>query len=126
VLVVTTTVRMVNRVWRYGKLSKIVRDNSHRANRRTHSHTASLGPAVPLDAVLVVRTAHRRSAKDASQICGANETDRPALSKGLSIRPPPATIPIVALAPALTVFFAPDGRRIRLLPVSTSWPMTVA
>lgn len=51
---------------------------------------------------------------------------RPALSKGLSIRPPPATIPMVARADPETVFLAPDGRRSRVLFSSTECPMTVA
>lgn len=51
---------------------------------------------------------------------------RPALSMGLSIRPPPATMPTVQRAIEDTVFLAPEGRRMRVLPESWSWPMTVA
>ena len=47
-------------------------------------------------------------------------------SMGLSRRPPPATIPMVARASALTNFLAPEGRRMRVRPESASCLMTVA
>ena len=40
---------------------------------------------------------------------------RPAFSMGLSIRPPPATMPIAARAFDVSVFFWPDGMRTRTL-----------
>ena len=51
---------------------------------------------------------------------------RPAFSSGLSIRPPPATMPTAARARELTSFFCPDGRRRRVLPVVSMWPMICA
>jgi hypothetical protein len=47
------------------------------------------------------------------------------LNSGLSVRPPPATIPIIPLAPLLITFFAPLGSLTRVLPSSGLWPMTV-
>lgn len=41
-----------------------------------------------------------------------------ALSNGLSVRPPPATIPIMPLELLLMTFFAPDGSFTRVLPSS--------
>jgi hypothetical protein len=35
---------------------------------------------------------------------------------GLSVRPPPAMMPTIARHSLLTVFFAPDGMRMRVVP----------
>ena len=48
---------------------------------------------------------------------------RPAFSSGLSMRPPPATMPTAPRAFELTSFFCPDGRRRRVFPVFSMWPM---
>lgn len=49
----------------------------------------------------------------------------PALSMGLSIRPPPAMIPTMARHLFETVFRAPEGSLMRVLPASGSWVMMV-
>mmetsp|Transcript_48496 Transcript_48496/g.160714 ORF Transcript_48496/g.160714 Transcript_48496/m.160714 type:complete len:291 (+) Transcript_48496:11-883(+) len=47
---------------------------------------------------------------------------RPALSRGLSMRPPPATMPIDARDADEMVFFCPDGSRTRVFPApSMCW-----
>ena len=51
---------------------------------------------------------------------------RPALSMGLSVRPPPATMPTIALQTDLTLFLPPDGRRSFVVPFSSSCVTTTA
>ena len=51
---------------------------------------------------------------------------RPAFSSGLSMRPPPATMPTAARAPEFTSFFCPEGRRRRVLPTPSMWPTICA
>merc|ERR1712130_333244 len=51
---------------------------------------------------------------------------RPALRRGLSIRPPPATTPTVARHRLSSTFLAPEGILIRVLPVSRLREMTTA
>jgi len=50
---------------------------------------------------------------------------RDALSIGLSVLPPPATIPTIPRTELLTTFLAPLGSLILVLPSSGLWPMTV-
>lgn len=50
---------------------------------------------------------------------------RDAFIIGLSVLPPPATMPIMPRTELLTTFFAPDGSLMRVLPSSGLWPMTV-
>lgn len=49
----------------------------------------------------------------------------PALSMGLSIRPPPAIRPTIALHLLEMVFLAPEGILMRVLPASASCVMIV-
>merc|ERR1719323_209440 len=49
----------------------------------------------------------------------------PALSTGLSIRPPPATMPTTARQLEGTVFLEPEGKRIRVFFMSSEWPTTM-
>lgn len=47
------------------------------------------------------------------------------LRRGLSVRPPPATIPIIPREPEWTTFLAPEGSLMRVLPSSGLWPTMV-
>merc|ERR1719264_362145 len=49
----------------------------------------------------------------------------PALSTGLSIRPPPATMPTIARQVEGRFFRAPEGKRIRVFFMSSEWPTTM-
>merc|ERR1719242_1329817 len=49
----------------------------------------------------------------------------PALSTGLSIRPPPATMPTIARHEEGRFFREPDGKRIRVFFMSSEWPTTM-
>merc|ERR1712219_46353 len=51
---------------------------------------------------------------------------RPALRRGLSIRPPPAITPTVARHRESRTFLAPDGSLMRVLPVSVLCEMITA
>uniref|UniRef100_A0A1A9V5S6 Secreted protein n=1 Tax=Glossina austeni TaxID=7395 RepID=A0A1A9V5S6_GLOAU len=53
-------------------------------------------------------------------------TARPAFRMGLSIRPPPATIPTIARLAEGTTFLAPDGSFTRVFFVSVLCAITVA
>ena len=94
VLMVTTTVGMVDRV---------------------HGNTTSLWPRITLHSGLVLRTGCL--CKIVSPF-PALEIYRHLLSIGLSVRPPPATIPIMPRAVLRTTFFAPLGSLTRVLPSS--------
>lgn len=50
---------------------------------------------------------------------------REAFRRGLSVRPPPATIPIIPRELLLTTFLAPEGSLTRVLPSSGLWPTMV-
>mmetsp|Transcript_7688 Transcript_7688/g.13894 ORF Transcript_7688/g.13894 Transcript_7688/m.13894 type:complete len:87 (+) Transcript_7688:173-433(+) len=50
----------------------------------------------------------------------------PALRRGLSIRPPPATTPTMARQLESTTFLVPDGSLMRVLRVSVFWLTMVA
>merc|ERR1719489_440968 len=71
-----------------------------------HGHTTNLGPRVPLSLVL--------------------EGALPAFNRGLSILPPPATMPTIARLLEGIVFFDPDGNFTFDLPTSGLWVMMVA
>merc|ERR1712137_508080 len=50
---------------------------------------------------------------------------RDAFRRGLSVRPPPATIPTIPRQVLGRTFLAPEGSLTRVLPSSGLWPMTV-
>ena len=102
VLMVTTTVRVVDGV---------------------HSNTTSTGPAVRR---YQNQIGNDREFMDLLRLALNLWNARPALSNGLSILPPPATMPTVARAPPEMVFFEPEGSRILVLFSSGECPMTVA
>ena len=87
-----------------------------------HGHTASLGPRVALDSKLVLGT--RRLCYLVSPISLHAHTQY-VLNSGFSVRPPPATIPIMPRELLLMTFFAPDGSLMRVLPSSGLCPITV-
>lgn len=100
-LVVTTTVGMVDGV---------------------HGYTTSPGPAVALGGELhVVSPDTSITTTSLLTLCLA----RDAFMRGLSVRPPPATIPTIPRHPLGRTFLAPDGSLTRVLPSSGLWPMTV-
>ena len=101
-LVVTTTVRVVDGV---------------------HGNTTSLGPAVALGSELspLLANAFQHSTSIMHTLCLA----RDAFMRGLSVRPPPATIPTIPRHELGRTFLAPEGSLTRVLPSSGLWPMTV-
>ncbi len=123
-LMVTTTVRlsyvshMTFKIINSAKVSEVTY-----MVHRVHGHTTSLGPRVALDLELV---------HCAGGLCHqispipkpAKEQHHP-LSNGLSVLPPPATIPIMPRAEERTTFLAPLGSLTRVLFSSGLWPMTV-
>lgn len=110
-LVVTTSVRVVN-----GVLSsrKSIRPDQHTRLESCKHGTQSLTMATPrvLGQLFLLPLALKNA--------------RPAFNKGLSTRPPPATIPTVARANDEMVFLEPEGNLIRVFLSSTECPMTVA
>ena len=83
-----------------------------------HGHTTSLGPGVAFDCELVLGTGGLYKAQLAlSHGIGRDRTDD-VLNNGLSVRPPPATMPIMPLALLLMTFFAPLGSLTLVLPSS--------
>ena len=99
-LMVTTTVRMVDGV---------------------HGNTTSPGPAIALSSKLKQVSNFLSSRTSKRTLCFA----RDAFMRGLSVRPPPATIPTIPRQVLGRTFFAPDGSLTRVLPSSGLWPMTV-
>lgn len=89
-----------------------------------HSNTTSLGPRVTLDGELMLsaRSLCREFVRDTpikKKACVKKVEKRvDLLSKGLSVRPPPATIPTIPLAELLTTFLAPEGSLTRVMPSS--------
>lgn len=100
-LVVTTTVGMVDGV---------------------HGNTTSPGPAVALGSELSgVSDCAGPNTITTHTLCLA----RDAFMRGLSVRPPPATIPTIPRHELGRTFLAPDGSLTRVLPSSGLWPITV-
>jgi hypothetical protein len=99
-LVVTTSVGMVDGV---------------------HGNTTSPGPAVALGGELGISAFVERTIIAVHTLCLA----RDAFMRGLSVRPPPATMPTIPRHELGRTFLAPDGSLTRVLPSSGLWPMTV-
>lgn len=118
-----------------------------------HGNTTDAGPAVTLRPVLVHGTASlcatqpaakgtdddreelgkagslSRGGRRTTSLCKASRVGviiAYVLSKGLSVRPPPATMPTMARDCEGRTFLLPDGRRTRVLPVSRLCAMMVA
>ena len=89
-----------------------------------HGHTTSLGPRVALDGELVLGTRRLCMFVSVASVDQERVVEH-VLSRGLSVRPPPATIPIIPRTVLLTTFFAPLGSFTRVCPASGLCPMTV-
>ena len=83
-----------------------------------HSHTTSLGPGVAFDCELVLGTGGLCKAQLAPAHGIGRDRIDDVLNSGLSVLPPPATMPIMPLALLLMTFFAPLGSLTLVLPSS--------
>ena len=121
-LVVTTTMRL------------------NRHNVRMHTHISIMDESLTWSTGFIATprvlghefrlTANLCLARDASRVSNqrllqARLAKLDSLNNGLSVRPPPATIPIIPLALLLITFFAPLGNLTLVFASSGLWPITV-